>query len=342
MKITSRFLRVLFGVLSLSLLQACGSGNQFEPNTALTATDTGEETTNSAGQAPSTDPFIVAEGTYTFDGQDRDYIAYLPESYSDSAEYPLVIYFHAYNRDVETDLGYIQLHIDASTNDFIVVYPDSSKPSPDGYPNWNSGAGDHPTFSSIPDVDDVGAVEVLIDTLGERFSINQKMIFATGFSNGGFMVYQLACQLSDRIAAVASVGGTMSNSTYEECNPSRPVPVIVFHGTWDNRIPIDGNAFWHPVEESISYWVNFNKCREESSALLPDVDESDRTTVEKTHFKNCTNDAEVVFYKVIDGGHTWPGAGSIGINVSGIGFTTQDVDANSEMLTFFRMHQLSP
>lgn len=331
---------LLLGVLAISFLQACSSGNNAESN--LAPAESAMSDANSSSQETSTDPYQVEEGTYVFDGQERGYSVYLPESYSDSSEFPLVIYFHGYNMAVTTELGYIQLHVDAAANDFIVAYPESSKASSNSYANWNSGGGDHPTFSSIPDVDDIGAVEVLIDTLRERYNINEDMIFATGFSNGGMMAYKLACQLSDRIAAIASVGGTMSNSTYEECNPSRPVPVIVFHGTLDNNVPFNGNAYWHSVEESISYWVNLNNCSEESVTLLPDLDASDRTTVEKIHFKTCTNDAEAIFYKVIDGGHTWPGASSIGLNVSVIGFTTQDIDANVEMLTFFKMHQLSP
>ena len=64
-------------------------------------------------------------------------------------------------------------------------------------------------------------------------------------SNGGFMSYHLACNLSSKIAAIASVTGSMSKQTYESCSPEHPTPVLQIHGTLDGTVPFDGNsAIW--------------------------------------------------------------------------------------------------
>jgi len=183
----------------------------------------------------------------------------------------------------------------------MIVYPS-------GIPNWNSGIGDNSNYPT-PDVNDVGYIDALIDNLSNSYSIDLSKIYATGFSNGGFMAYKLACQLSHRIAAVASVSGVMSTSTLENCNPSRAIPVLHIHGTKDIWVFIDGLKEWRSVEETLRYWTNFNNCDNSDMTVLLDSDLTDNCTVEKYSYTNCTNNSKVVYYKIIDGGHTWPGSG---------------------------------
>lgn len=82
--------------------------------------------------------------------------------------------------------------------------------------------------------DDVAFIGKLLDDLATVVKVDEKRVYAYGMSNGGMMSYRLAAELSDRIAAVAPVAGTI---TIEESKPKRPVPIIHFHGTKDTSSP---------------------------------------------------------------------------------------------------------
>src|SRR3972149_6035846 len=80
-------------------------------------------------------------------------------------------------------------------------------------------------------VDDVGFVRALIDELATLINIDPGRVYATGFSNGAIMVYRLACELSDRIAAIGPVAATQILDDQEACHPGRSVPGLHFTGT---------------------------------------------------------------------------------------------------------------
>ena len=96
--------------------------------------------------------------------------------------------------------------------------------------HWNSGSG----FSKS-ETDDLGFVETLLDQLGETRNIDTDRVYAIGMSNGGMMSYLLACRLSQRIAAIASVTGSMTVDS-ENCIANRPVPVMQIHGVEDDVV----------------------------------------------------------------------------------------------------------
>jgi polyhydroxybutyrate depolymerase len=271
----------------------------------------------------------IENGSFDFDGRLRNYMVYLPTNYTGSTNFPLVIYLHCYGWNAQQGMNYTKLHQVADSSDFIVVYPSA-------IPNWNSGIGDNPSWPT-PNVDDVGFINVLIDTMSNNYSIDPERIYACGYSNGGMMAYKLACQLSHRIAAIASVGGTISTSTAESCNPVRTVPILQIHGTRDPWVPINGSTGWYSVDQTLSYWINFNDCVQTDTTILPDLDPTDGCTVEKTTYTNPSDNCSVVYYKVINGGHTWPGAGPPGFSA---GNTNQDIDASVEIWNFFKSHKL--
>jgi poly(3-hydroxybutyrate) depolymerase len=246
-----------------------------------------------------------------------------------SINFPLVIYLHSYGSTAQRGMSYTKLNQVADASDFIVVYPS-------GIPNWNSDVGDNSRYPT-PDVDDVGFINALIDTMSNNYSIDLERIYACGYSNGGAMAYRLAFQLSHRIAAIASVGGIISISTAESLNPVRPVPVLEIHGTSDTIVPINGSTVWLSVDQTLSYWTSFNDCVQADTTILPDLDPTDGCTVEKVTYTNCSDNSNVVYYKVINGGHTWPGAGPPGFSA---GKTNQDVNAGVEIWNFFKNHKL--
>lgn len=263
-------------------------------------------------------------GSFTFDGGTRDYFVILPRNYSDSVDFPLVLYLHCYDWTAEQGMDYTKLHQVADTAGYIVAYPSA-------IPNWNSGIGDSPWYRT-PHHDDVGFLNTLIDTLLQNFRIDHTRMYACGYSNGGFMSYRLASELSHRIAAIASVGGVMAHSVAATLNPYRPVSILHMHGTGDAFIPLRGNEYLPSVDSTLRHWIAFNDCMDTVTTVLPDIDRDDRCTVHKIDYTNCSENSIVTYYKVVTGGHTWPGAGPTGFNA---GNTNQDIDASTEILRFF-------
>jgi len=269
----------------------------------------------------------IQTGSFDFDGRLREYMVYLPNNYTGSIDFPLVIHLHSGGWTAQQDMDYIKLNQVADTSGFIVVYPSAIGK------RWNSGGVPAPD----PDVDDVGFINALIDIMSNRYSIDLERIYACGYSRGGFMAYTLACQLSDRIAAIASVAGVLSTSSAANCHPLRTIPVLHIHGTADTWVPINGTSDIYSADQTLSYWTSFNDCGQVDTTILPDLDATDGCTVEKITYTNCSDNSNVVYYKVINGGHTWPGAGPPGYSA---GNTNQDINASVEIWNFFKNYEI--
>lgn len=239
--------------------------------------------------------------TLDFGGLEREYIVHIPSSYSSDSPSPLLLCFHGYTSYANIIMAYSNFNAIADTANFIVVYPQGSLL--DGVTHWNVGGW---TLNST--VDDVGFVNALLDQLLAEYAINPSRIYSTGMSNGGFMSFTLACEMSNRIAAVASVTGSMTVQTFANCDPLHPTPVIQIHGTADGTVPYEGNALWtESIENVISYWANYNNCDPEAIVTeVPDIDTSDGSTVQHIAYLNGTYCSSVEHYKVIGGDHDWP------------------------------------
>jgi len=272
----------------------------------------------------------IKSGSFDFEGHQRNYKLFLPHNYSITNKLPLVIYLHSYGWTAQQGMNYTSLNQIADTSDFIVAYPSA-------IPNWNSGVGDNPDFPT-PNVDDVAFINALIDTLNNHYSIDLERVYACGYSNGGFMSHKLACLLSNRIAAIASVGGVISTNTLANCNPLRAMPVLQIHGTKDPWVPFSGNMGWNSADQTVNYWTDFNHCFSADTMFLSDIDTTDGCNVEKISYSNSTTKNKVIYYKVINGGHTWPGAGPAGYPT---GNTNQDFNANVVIWNFFKDFKLN-
>ena len=184
----------------------------------------------------------------------------------------------------------------------------------------------------------MGFIKALIDTFINKYNIDPDRVYSCGFSNGGAMTYKLMCELSDHIAAAASVGGKMFNSTYDACNPLHPMPLLQINGTNDPIVNINGNPIYYSADETLSYWSGINSCLQVDTLQLEDLDANDGCTVSKISFTNCENDSEIIYYKVSNGGHTWPGAL---FEISVFGNRNMDIIASKEIVEFFKNYSLN-
>ena len=268
-------------------------------------------------------------GSITHDALQRTYILYVPASYSPGSPAPLVINFHGYGSNSTEQMYYGDFRMIADTAGFLLVHPMGTL-DPNGQPYWNANWGGT--------VDDIGFTEALIDSLASEYNVDLNRVYSTGMSNGGFMSYTLACELSNRIAAIASVTGTMNLNQSLSCTPQHPMPVMEIHGTADPTVPYTGGSFMESIDNTLDYWVSFNQC--DNTAIVtnvPDIDPSDGCTAEHHVYQNGANGVEVEHYKIINGGHTWPGA----FPLPSLGNTNQDIDASYKIWEFFAKYDIN-
>ena len=266
--------------------------------------------------------------TIAHDGLQREYILYVPVSYTGSNPVPLVFNFHGYNSNATEQMWYGDFRPIADTAGFIIVHPNGLLDAT-GTTHFNVGWGGST-------IDDVGFTSALLDSISADYNINADRVYSTGMSNGGFMSYQLACQLSDKIAAIASVTGSMSPATYNACNPQHPTPVLEIHGTADGTVAYNGSNFSRPIIDVLDYWINFNNSNTTQSVInIPDINTSDGSTVENLIYYGGDNDVTVEHFKITGGGHTWSGSAFGGAG------TNYDIDASIEVWKFFSKYDIN-
>jgi polyhydroxybutyrate depolymerase len=266
-------------------------------------------------------------GSFQHNGILRTYSVYRPAIYNPATPVPLLFNLHGYGSNNIEQEFYADFRPIADTAGFIVVHPNGTL---DGLNNrfWNVFGGSA--------VDDIGFLSALIDTISAGYNINPNRIYSTGMSNGGFMSYDLACALSERIAAIASVTGSMTYARLSVCNVLHPMPVMEIHGTADGTVPYPGSAVFVPVDSLVNYWARFNHCTLIPVITpVPDINILDGCTAQHYVYANGNLGSAVELYKIIGGGHTWPGSNFI------IGVTNMDFSASTEIWRFLSRYNLN-
>lgn len=252
-------------------------------------------------------------------GQSRTYLLHLPPTYDSATPVPLVISIHGFAEWPAHQMQVSHWNDLADAEGFIVVYP--------------SGLN----FPKRWRVEDATFIADLITHLEEHYNIDPARIYANGLSNGGGMSYILGCRLADRIAAIGSVAGAYV-LPLEECQPARPVPMIAFHGTADPVVPYKGGpSHWFElpfpiIPDWISQRAQLNGCDSTPSDLLT------QGAITGIQYTACDEGADVRFYTIEGGGHTWPGGEALPEWL--VGVTTQEVNATQLMWDFFQNHVL--
>lgn len=269
-------------------------------------------------------------GTLVSSGENRSYFLYVPDTYDPASLTPLVISMHGFAEWPAHQMQISHWNDLAEQYGFIVIYPSGTS-----FPlRWRTRGA--PGSDSDP-MRDVAFISDLIDKLESEYNIDPARIYANGLSNGGGMAFVLSCKLSERIAAIGSVAGAYL-FPWEECQPSRAVPAIVFHGTADHVVPYRGgpSRSFDISFPNISEWVDTLARRNGCSSTPQEIPATGE--VGGLQFTNCTSNANVVFYTIAGGGHSWPGGEPMPEFI--VGHTTQDIDATETMWDFFQEHPL--
>lgn len=267
----------------------------------------------------------------------RTYLVHVPPRYDPKKPTPVVLTLHGAGTNGKITVSFTGMSKKADQAGFVAVYPNGT-----GLAGllltWNAGGV---RAKQDAQADDVAVIGKVLDDLATVINVDPKRVYATGMSNGGMMCYRLAAELSDRIAAIAPVAGTMAIDQYA---PNRPVPVMHFHGAADKIVPFGGPNGRPPkflgfksVEETIKVCVKANGCPEVPEILkLPD-NAGDGTSVTKKTWAPGKDGSEVVLFVIEGGGHTWPGQQP---PVGFIGKSTKNISANDLIWEFFEKHSV--
>jgi len=240
----------------------------------------------------------------------------------------LVVHLHGYGSSGYLEQLYTNYMPIADTAGFVVAYPEGLV-DPLGNQSWNVG------WALQVNNDDVGFLSAFIDTMVHRYLLDPSAVFVSGISNGGFMAHRLACELSNKVAAIASVSGGMTPQLYASCSPANPVPVLEIHGTADSTIPYAGSV--NPASMNIDSVVKRNaqligaNPNPQVNTLSHNPNTVNGTSVEHYVYSGGPNGATSEFYKIIGGAHVdWPGFDNS---------TNNDFSAAKEIWRFFRNYR---
>ena len=260
--------------------------------------------------------------------EERIYEIFVPErEENDDSAMPLLLVLHGASGTGAGSRRWFSFDEYAQDAGFIVVYPTGIAN------NWDFGGGIH-TRTRIFRSDDVGYLVWLVDQVALEYPIDRERVYATGFSNGAQMAYYLACRAPETFAAIAGVAAPLSGATAAGCAEAT-TPVLMIMGTldpilsWQPQRTASGQIVNLGANGSVAFWSQRNQCSEAQDAIiiedLPDSDTEDRSTVRRIGLTDCTDGAQVQFYGVIGGGHTWPGH-PITVTIQ-LGATNLDIDA---------------
>jgi polyhydroxybutyrate depolymerase len=251
-------------------------------------------------------------------GMQRAAHVHIPTGYDGTKPVPVLLNFHGRMTTASDQELISGTTPKADKAGFVVVYPSGIGET------WNAGlcCGDAMSMN----IDDVGFTRDLLDTLESKLCVDKKRVFAAGLSNGAFMSDRLACELGDRIAAIGPVAGQLLSP----CTPSRPIPVMEFHGTADQIVPYNGGLGMPAVTDVAKAWAKQNGC---GATPMQTYAMGDATCIT---YSGCTANADVTLCTIQDGGHTWPG----GFPIPGLGKTSTDINATDAMWDFFTKHPM--
>ncbi|MGE3316815.1 MAG: PHB depolymerase family esterase [Planctomycetaceae bacterium] len=285
------------------------------------------------------DPLGAGDHTrsLTVDGHERSYFIHIPPKYDSSKPTPVVLILHGAGTNDRITVHFTGMNSKSDEAGFVAAYPNGTGTGP--FLTWNAGGMTGKWAEGRPD--DVKFVARLLEDLATVVNVDSRRVYATGMSNGGMMCYRLAAELSERIAAIAPVAGTMAIA---EAKPKRPVPVLHFHGTADTFVSFEGPNRRAPrfmtlksVDETVRCWCEINGCPETPTVSELPNKADDGMTVKRKSFGPGKNDVEVVLFEIDGGGHTWPGQKPV---VGFIGRSTLDISANDLIWEFFQKHPM--
>ena len=261
--------------------------------------------------------------TITVDSVQREFILYVPSSYTANSSSPLVLSYHGLGGNAQAQMDDHDFRPIADSVGFLVAHPQGAPIVGGAASGWNFGN------DTLPN--DVLFTSAIIDTIAADYNVNLDRVYACGMSFGGFFSIFLAGQLSHRIASVASVAGTVVNTVPDSMiTPDRPISLLQIHGTADFNVAYNGSPISQSVQYILDLFVAHNNCNANpTSTSLPDTDPNDESTVEHIVYASGDDGTVVEHFRITGGRHTWPDENT---NAQGV---NRDINGCEEIWKFF-------
>lgn len=200
----------------------------------------------------------MEQKTLTHDNRERNYLVYTPTDYDTSQDYTLLLALHPASTTAQQMADMTQFNTLADKNNVLMVFPDSVGG------RWNS--------SNMMDIDDLGFISALLDTLIADYAIDASQVYVLGYSNGGLMTHKLRCVMAERITGMISYAAPMTFAIANDCESANPVSALVIHGTSDEVFPYSGQAGYSDgritgtfsADQTIGFLAGLNDCRTQS------------------------------------------------------------------------------
>jgi polyhydroxybutyrate depolymerase len=238
----------------------------------------------------------VVRGAVAIDGYQRTYRLLVPHLAPGERFAGTVVVLHGGgSREAGATLAAsVGFDAEATRHRLIAVYPDGRGGA------FHAG---HCCGTRSTRGDDVRFVMRLVAAVHRRYAVDARRTFATGFSNGAFLAYRLACQRSRRFLGVAAVAGS---EVLRRCRPDRPVSVLHIHGREDHRVRFDGATLGRPwvpgAIELARRWRTRDRCPPGTTQRL----RTPQLLVSQAD--GCRDGTQVRLVALENLGHTWPGA----------------------------------
>jgi polyhydroxybutyrate depolymerase len=330
---------------------------------------------------PAQTPGADRREAVTVEDVERTYVVHLPKGYDAKKKYPVVMVLHDENNDAGDMARISRFDQTGDTHGVIVIYPNglherwTSFDAPTnqqnrggyggghrggmgggggypggggGYPGGGAGrrgGGQGGRAAGAKSANELAFFNALLDQIATEYTVDDNQIFATGFSDGGFMDFQLGCNMANRIAAIAPVGAEMPKALEDMCKnwSARPVPLLMINGTEDPVHSYKGRSTQPPTlsaEDTVKDWAKTASCagKPRHDTIQPKSSGGLKTDVDD--YTDCSQGSEVVLYSIVDGGHFWPGGEAPYLPANRVGKTSDDLDANEVIWKFFAAHAM--
>jgi polyhydroxybutyrate depolymerase len=232
--------------------------------------------------------------TVTVGGQQRSFALRVPRSYTGATGVPLVLDFHGLHLTSDLyGLFFSEWDAHADQEGYLLA-------TPQGIDNaWNVG----PCCTESRTVDDVAFARAIVDDLRAAACVDERRVYATGYSNGGGVSYKLACDAADVFAAIAPAAFDLLEEM--DCRPSRPLSVFIFRGTNDDIVPYAGGPSTPPTLYTLPeiHFLGANKTFERWGQLNGCTDSPADTGAGCKTYAACRAGVKVTLCTIQGGGH---------------------------------------
>jgi len=317
------------------------SSSTVAPSTAIGATAAALPSPGCSTPGPTPQVGTLVDVPLSGAGSVGQGARFVPSSYT-GAPMPLVLDLHGYSEPYGFQPKLSGLPATAERAGFVYLAPQVDTA---WTPFWN--AAPQPA-----ERDDLGFLRSVISGTEAQLCIDAGRVYVAGMSNGAFMSSLVACRMADEVVAIAPVAGFRFP---DDCHPSRPVPIIAFHGTADPIVPfaggppgpatlnltVDDNALrvfsgltFEPLTTIAGEWAALEGC------ATPPTDEQATPTTRLLSYTGCDAGSAVQLYAIDGGGHSWPGTPFGKAIESLVGPTSTEVVADDLMWQFFSQYAL--